>query len=39
MEIKKWVCAECGYIHEGEEPPEHCPVCNAPAAAFSELGD
>lgn len=19
----------CGYIHEGEEPPEVCPVCGA----------
>lgn len=24
----KWVCMECGYIHEGVEPPMVCPVCN-----------
>jgi flavin reductase (DIM6/NTAB) family NADH-FMN oxidoreductase RutF len=24
---KKWVCEVCGYIHEGESPPEKCPVC------------
>ena len=22
-----WVCAECGYIHVGEEAPEICPSC------------
>lgn len=22
-----WKCRECGYIHEGEEPPEKCPLC------------
>lgn len=23
----KWKCRECGYIHEGTEPPEKCPLC------------
>jgi len=23
----RWVCRECGYIHEGDEPPEQCPSC------------
>lgn len=23
-----WVCSNCGYIHEGEEPPDKCPACN-----------
>ncbi|MEA2065847.1 MAG: ferritin family protein [Thermotogota bacterium] len=23
-----WVCRKCGYIHEGEEPPEECPSCS-----------
>lgn len=23
----KWKCSKCGYIHEGEEPPEKCPNC------------
>jgi rubrerythrin len=23
----KWRCANCGYIHEGTEPPEVCPAC------------
>ena len=24
---KKWVCEICGYVHEGDNPPEQCPVC------------
>ena len=23
-----WVCAECGYVHEGKEPPDMCPSCS-----------
>ncbi len=23
----KWKCMKCGYIHEGTEPPDQCPVC------------
>ena len=26
-EIVKWKCSNCGYIHEGTEPPEECPAC------------
>ena len=22
-----WICTNCGYIYEGEEPPQYCPVC------------
>ncbi|MFX1466798.1 MAG: rubrerythrin [Promethearchaeota archaeon] len=22
-----WVCLECGYVHNGTEPPEECPSC------------
>jgi len=29
-----WKCTVCGYIHEGVEPPEKCPVCMAPADKF-----
>jgi rubrerythrin len=31
---KKWKCTICGYIHEGEHPPEKCPVCSAPKSQF-----
>lgn len=26
---KQWKCTVCGYIHEGNSPPETCPVCGA----------
>jgi rubredoxin/uncharacterized membrane protein len=32
--MKKWQCTVCGYIHEGEEPPEECPVCGADKSKF-----
>ena len=30
----KWVCSVCGYVWEGEQPPEKCPQCKAPASKF-----
>ena len=33
--MKKWVCSVCGYIHEGDTPPEKCPVCKQPAEKFN----
>jgi rubrerythrin len=33
----KWVCRECGYIHEGPEAPEKCPCCDHPQAFFQVL--
>ena len=35
--MKKWKCSVCGYIHEGENPPEQCPICKVPADRFQEL--
>ena len=35
--MDKWVCTVCGYIYEGEQPPEECPVCKAPASAFKKV--
>ena len=32
--MKKWVCSVCGYVYEGENPPEFCPQCKAPASKF-----
>ncbi|MBP2639457.1 MAG: peroxidase, Reverse rubrerythrin [Firmicutes bacterium] len=37
--MKKFVCAICGYTHEGDAPPEFCPQCKAPAAKFIEKSD
>lgn len=34
---RQWVCNVCGYIHEGDEPPDVCPVCGAGADAFSPV--
>lgn len=36
---KKFICAVCGYIHEGTEAPERCPQCKAPKTKFSEVKD
>lgn len=32
-------CTVCGYIHEGNEAPEKCPKCSAPAEKFEALED
>ena len=33
--MKKFVCPVCGYVHEGNEPPEFCPQCKCPGARFT----
>jgi rubrerythrin len=33
-EVKKWKCLNCGYIHEGTEPPKVCPSCSHPQGYF-----
>jgi rubrerythrin len=30
----RWVCRNCGYIHEGAKAPENCPACLHPKAYF-----
>ena len=34
----KFVCQVCGYVHEGDQAPEFCPICKAPAEKFIEQG-
>ena len=34
--MTKWVCTVCGYVHEGEQPPEQCPICRQPADKFKK---
>ena len=34
--MKKFVCIICGYVHEGDCPPEKCPICGAGAEKFKE---
>jgi len=30
----KWKCRNCGYVHEGNEAPEKCPVCEHAKSYF-----
>lgn len=32
---KKWRCAVCGFISEGEQPPDQCPVCHSDSSNFA----
>ena len=34
--VVKWKCSNCGYVHEGTEPPAECPAC-AHAQSYFEL--
>jgi rubrerythrin len=29
-----WICAECGYVHIGKEPPQLCPSCSHPQGYY-----
>lgn len=35
--MKKFICTVCGYIHEGDTPPEVCPICKVGADKFTEM--
>ena len=34
---KKFICTVCGYIYEGTEAPEKCPICKAPALSLIHI--
>ena len=34
---KKFICVVCGYVHEGDEAPEQCPLCKVGKDKFKEL--
>ena len=34
---KKFICTVCGYVHEGNEAPEKCPLCKVPREKFKEV--
>lgn len=34
---KSWRCTVCGYIYEGETPPDDCPVCHADSSKFVQI--
>ena len=33
----RWRCKVCGYVHEGDTPPERCPVCGKDASFFEKI--
>ncbi len=35
----KWHCINCGYVHEGTEPPKECPACRHPQAYQEVLAE
>ena len=35
--MKQWKCTVCGYIHQGDQPPEVCPVCGVGRDLFALL--
>ncbi len=35
--LVKWKCRNCGYVHEGKEAPDECPVCAHPQAFYELL--
>jgi rubrerythrin len=35
----RWVCRNCGYVHEGPEAPAVCPACQHPQAYFEILAE
>jgi rubredoxin len=37
--MKKWVCGTCGYVWDGENPPDKCPKCGATKDKFSLIPD
>ncbi|MEF8879796.1 MAG: rubrerythrin family protein [Candidatus Thermoplasmatota archaeon] len=32
--VVKWKCRNCGYVHEGKEPPKTCPACKHPQSYY-----
>lgn len=37
--MKKWFCVVCGYVHDGDAPPNICPVCGVGPEDFEDIGD
>ena len=35
--LKKYRCLVCGYIHEGNEKPQECPICHVGPEKFEEI--
>ncbi|MFA5794200.1 MAG: rubredoxin [Candidatus Brocadiia bacterium] len=37
--MKKWFCGTCGYVWDGENPPDKCPKCGATKDKFNLIPD
>ncbi|MBP3272288.1 MAG: NADH peroxidase [Ruminococcus sp.] len=37
--MSKFVCSVCGYVYEGEEAPDVCPLCKAPKEKFNKVDE
>lgn len=37
--MKKFVCSVCGYVHEGDGPPNQCPTCQAGSDKFHQQNE
>lgn len=35
----KWKCRNCGFIYEGNEPPQKCPACQHPQSYYEILAE
>ena len=35
--MAKYVCPVCGYVYEGDNPPEKCPQCGVPGEKFTKM--
>ena len=38
-ESVRWRCRNCGYVHDGSEPPNACPACAHAQSYFELLGE
>lgn len=37
--VVKWKCRNCGYVHEGTNPPQKCPACQHPLGYYEILAE
>jgi len=37
--MKKWRCTVCNYVHEGDTPPDKCPICGVGPDKFVLIDD
>ena len=35
--MTKWICIVCDYVHEGDAPPDECPLCFVPSSEFKAV--